>query len=37
MYINDLPGLGIDFDEEIAARYPFKNISMVQTLYPSEF
>lgn len=37
MYINDRPGLGIDFDEEIAARYPFKNISMVQTLYPTEF
>ena len=37
MYINDRPGIGIDFDEEVAARYPFKNISMVQTLYPSEF
>lgn len=35
--INDRPGLGIDFDEEVAARYPFKNISMVQTLYPTEF
>ena len=37
LYVNDRPGIGIDFDEEIAARYPFKNISMVQNLYPTEF
>ncbi len=35
--INDRPGLGIDFDEEVALRYPFRNVSMVQTLYPTEF
>lgn len=37
MYINDRPGIGIDFDENVANQYPFKNISMVQTLYPTEF
>lgn len=37
LYVNDRPGLGIDFDEAVAARHPFKNISMVQTLYPTEF
>lgn len=37
MYINDRPGLGIDFDEKIAEKHPFRNISMVQTLYPTEF
>ncbi|MCL1854162.1 MAG: galactonate dehydratase [Clostridia bacterium] len=37
MYINDRPGIGIDFNEAAAARYPFKNISMVQNLYPTEF
>jgi len=37
VYINDRPGLGIDFDEEVALRYPFNNISMVQKLYPTEF
>ena len=37
LYINDRPGLGIDFDEEVALRYPFRDISMVQTMYPSEF
>jgi len=37
MYINDRPGLGIDFDENVALRYPFNNISMVQNLYPTEF
>ncbi len=37
LYINDRPGLGIDFDEAVAEKYPFKNISMVQTLYPTEF
>ncbi len=35
--VNDRPGLGIDFNEEVATNYPFKNISMVQTLYPNEF
>ncbi len=35
--VTDRPGLGIDFDEETALRYPFRNISMVQTLYPTEF
>ncbi len=37
MYINDRPGLGIDFNEEVALAHPFRNISMVQTLYPTEF
>ena len=37
LYINDRPGIGIDFSEEVAARYPYKSISMVQTLYPTEF
>lgn len=37
LHINDRPGLGIDFDEEVALAHPFKEISMVQTLYPTEF
>lgn len=37
MYINDRPGLGIDFHEDVALRYPFRDISMVQTLYSSAF
>jgi galactonate dehydratase len=37
MYINDRPGLGIDFNEEVALRYPYKTISMVQTLFSDEF
>ena len=35
--IEDRPGLGIDFDENVALQYPFRNISMVSTLYPYEF
>ncbi len=37
LHINDRPGLGIDFDETVALAHPFRNISMVQTLYPTEF
>lgn len=37
MHISDRPGLGIDFDENVAEQYPFRNVSMVQTLYPTEF
>lgn len=37
IHIEERPGLGIDFDEAVALQYPFKNISMVQTLYPTEF
>lgn len=36
-HIEDRPGLGIDFDENVALQYPFRSISMVQTLYPTEF
>ena len=37
VHISDRPGLGIDFSEEVALAHPFSNISMVQTLYPTEF
>lgn len=37
LHINNRPGLGIDFDEKIAKKYPYQSISMVQTLYPTEF
>lgn len=37
MHITDRPGLGIDFDEQVALSYPFRDVSMVQTLYPTSF
>jgi len=35
--IDDRPGLGIDFDEKVALQYPYKTISMVQTLFSNNF
>ena len=25
MYLNEAPGIGVDIDEKLAARYPFKD------------
>jgi galactonate dehydratase len=37
IYLNDRPGLGIDLNETVAEKYPYKTISMVQTLFKTEF
>lgn len=34
--INDMPGFGIDLNEKAAEKYPYKVISMVQTLFKNE-
>ena len=28
LYLSDEPGLGVDIDEELAARYPYKPMSL---------
>ena len=35
--LNDRPGFGIELNEKAAEKYPYKTISMVQTLFKNEF